>query len=115
MSVPFNPAEICTWAKAMALANRINMSPQFQQAGIHILPRTQNMDTSGVYIPSWVSGPGGFQEPQNGNEFFLHFRFSNGFEGMNCGLVREKFASYPLSPAYVLGTLLLEVQQGART
>jgi hypothetical protein len=113
--VPFNPAQICTWAKAMALAHRIHTSAQFQGAGIHVLPRTQNMDTSGVYIPTWVAGPGGFGEPQNGNEFFLHFRYSNGMEGMNCGLVREKFASFPLSPEYVLGQLLIEVQAGAKS
>jgi hypothetical protein len=113
--VSFNPAELCTWAKAIALAKRISEDPQFVGAGIHVLPRTQNMNNSGIYIPSWVGGPGGFEEPQNGNQFFLHYRFNNGMEGMNAGLVREKFASFPNSPAYVIGQLLQEVHQGARS
>lgn len=111
MSDVFNPAEVCTWAKAIALGKRINASVEFQQAGIHILPRTQIMSASGIYIPVFV----GNEDPVNGNEFFLHYRFSNGMEGMNAGLVREKFASFPLSPSYVLGQLLKEVEQGART
>jgi hypothetical protein len=113
LAVPFNPAQLATWAEAMALVKVINGSAQFQAAGLFILPQDPAHIHSGAYIPSWVSGPGGFQEPVNRNQYFIHFRYSNKFEGMNAGLVREKFASYPDSPAYVLGTLLAEVQQGA--
>ena len=114
-AVLFNDAQLSTWKKAMLIAQRINGSPQFKQAGIQILPRTQDMNTSGVYIPTWVSGPGGFQEPVDGNKFFLHYRYSNGMEGMNCGLVQDKFSRFPDAPGYVLDQLLKEVQQGART
>jgi len=114
-SVPFNPAQLATWAEAMKLVSVINGSQQFQAAELFILPQDPNHIRSGAYIPSWVSGPGGFQEPVNGNQYFIHFRFNNKFEGMNAGLVREKFKSYPSSPTYVIGTLLAEVQQGANT
>ena len=110
MSVPFNPAQLATWAEATALVKLINASAQFQAAGLFILPQDPLHVHSGAFIPSWVSGPGGFQEPVNGNQYFIHFRYNNGFEGMNAGLVREKFRSFPLSPAYVIGTLLAEVQ-----
>jgi hypothetical protein len=112
-AAPFNPAQLATWAEATVLARTINTSAPFKAAGISILP--QNPPRSGIYIPSWVGGPGGFPIPHIGDATFLHFRFSNGFEGMNVGLVREKFKSFPLSPLYVLGQLLLEVQSGARS
>jgi len=117
MSTPvFNPAQLATWAEAIALRKTINYSPVFYTKGLQILPWWGNVTTatSGIYVPIWVPGPHGDPEPNSGNSFFLHFRFSNGFEGMNVGLVREKFASFPLSPLYVLGTLLAEVQ-GARS
>ncbi len=114
-SVPFNPAQLATWEEAMKLVALINGSQLFQSAGLFIIPQDPKHLHSGAYIPSWVSGPGGFQEPVNGNQYFIHFRYNNGMEGMNAGLVREKFKSFPNSPTYVLGTLLVEVQQGART
>jgi len=114
-SVSFNPAQLATWAEAMGLVKIINGSGLFQSSSLFILPQDPNHVHSGAYIPSWVSGPGGFQEPVNGNQYFIHFRYSNGMEGMNAGLVREKFKSFPNSPAYVLSTLWTEVQQGART
>jgi hypothetical protein len=110
--VSFNPNQLSTWAQATQLAKLINASVPFQATGLSIIPQDPKGKHSGVYIPSWVGGPGGFQEPSIGNAFFIHFRFSNGFEGMNAGLVRTKFQSYPNSPLYVLGTLLAEVQQG---
>ena len=114
MSTPaFNPAQLATWEEAIKLVDVINFSQLFQSAGVMILPQDPNHVHSGAYIPSWVGGPGGFQEPVNGNQYFIHFRFSNGFQGMNCGLVREKFKSFPLSPVYVLGTLLKEAQSGS--
>jgi len=114
-AVPFNPAQLATWAEAMQLVKVINGSQLFQAAGLFVLPQDPQHKNSGAYIPYWVSGPGGFQEPVNGNQFFIHFRYSNGMQGMNAGLVREKFRSFPNSPVYVLGTLLAEVQQGARS
>jgi hypothetical protein len=112
--VPFNLAQLATWQEAMKMVDFINFSQLFQSAGIMIIPQDPTHVHSGAYIPSWVSGPGGFQEPVNGNLYFIHYRYSNGMEGMNAGLVREKFKSFPLSPVYVLGTLLAEVQAGAK-
>jgi hypothetical protein len=108
----FNPAQLATWAEATVLARTINSSAPFLAVGIQILP--QNPPNSGIYIPLWVGGPGGFPIPHIGDSTFLHFRFSNGFQGMNVGLVREKFKSYPMSPLYVSGQILLEVMAGAR-
>ncbi len=118
MSTPvFNPAQLSTWQEAVDLRKLINYSPVFYSQGIQIVPYWGSVsnDRSGIYIPTWVGGPGGFPEPNSGKSLFYHFRFSNFFEGMNVGLVREKFTSFPLSPLYVLNQLLLEVQQGART
>ncbi len=113
LSVSFNPAQLATWAEATYWAKIINGSAAFRQVGIFILP--QNPPHSGIYLPPWDSGPHGDPEPQIGNSFWLHYRFSNNFEGMNAGLVRQKFLAYPTSPLYVVGTLLVEVQQGARS
>jgi hypothetical protein len=115
--VAFNPAQLSTWAEATRLAAILSKSAAFQAAGISILPQKPTTDPSqsGVYIPTWVGGPGGFQEPSIGNVFFIHFRWSNGMEGMNAGLVRDKFGRFPLSPLYVIGQILEEVQAGART
>jgi hypothetical protein len=115
LAVPFNPAQLATWAEAIALANLINTSSTFKAAGVFILPQDPTHQHSGAYIPLWVGGPHGDPPPQIGNAYWIHFRFTNGMEGMNAGLVRQKFLAYPLSPLYVLGELLKEVQQGART
>jgi hypothetical protein len=110
--VPFNPAQVSTWAEATYWAKIINGSAAFRQAGIFIIP--QNPPHSGIYLPPWESGPHGDQEPQIGNAYWLHYRFSNGMEGMNAGPVRQKFLAYPTSPLYVVGELLKEVIAGAR-
>lgn len=111
--VPFNPAQLSSWKEATHYAKIINTSAPFLAAGIQILP--QNPPHSGVYLPAWVGGPHADPEPQIGDAIFLHFRFNNGMEGMNAGLVREKFRSFPQAPAYVLNQLLIEVQKGARS
>ena len=103
----FNPAELATWADATQYAKRINKSAPFQSAGLSIIP--QNPPRSGIYIPAWgnIGGP----EPSGPRGlWWLHFRFSNGFEGMNVGLVIDLFKRYPNSPLYVIGQLLAEVQ-----
>ncbi len=115
MGTTFNPAQLSTWAGAMALVKVINGSNQFQSAGISILPQDPTHQHSGAYLPPWDPGPHGDPEPHIGDAFWIHFRYSNGMEGMNAGLVREKFRSFPNSPDYVLGQLLIEVQAGARS
>lgn len=112
-SVTFNDAQLSTWENAIKYAKLINTSPQFLAAGVQILPQDPAHIHSGAYIPSWLSGPGGFQEPIDGDKFFIHYRFNNGFEGMNAGLVQDKFRRFPSSPAYVLSQLLKEAQEGA--
>lgn len=107
----FNKEQLASWGEATRIADRLNKSQAFRQAGITVKP--QNPPNSGIYRPVWLSGPGGFPEPHGDGTYSLHFRFSNGMEGMNVGLVREKFDKYPTSPLYVIGTLLTEVQQGA--
>lgn len=99
----------------MRMVGVINKSAPFLSAGISILPQDPKHLHSGAYIPSWTAGPHGDPEPQIGDSFFIHYRFSNGMEGMNAGLVQDKFRRFPMSPLYVIGTLLVEVQQGARS
>jgi hypothetical protein len=41
-------------------------------------------ESSGIYIPEYA-GP--FATPQDGNSKFYHFRFRNGADGINAGLV----------------------------
>jgi ATPase subunit of ABC transporter with duplicated ATPase domains len=68
---------------------------------------------TGIYRPMWLSGPGSFPEPSYTDEngwkyFYLHYRFKNGGEGMNVGLIIDKFKRYPTSPLYVLSELAKE-------
>jgi hypothetical protein len=116
-NVAFNPAELATFDEAIGLRKLINYSPVFYTQGLQIMPYWGGVanDRSGIYLPVWVGGPGGFPEPNSGKALFYHFRFSNFFEGMNVGLVRELFRAYPTSPLYVLNQLLIEVQQGAKS
>ena len=114
----FNPDQLATWLQAKTIAQQINQSPLFVQANIFILPEAESSDPdlSGIYVPTWDGGPAGFPEPtgQAGSDtaYWLHYRFTNGFAGMNVGLVRSEFARYPSSPLYVMGWLLQQVQQG---
>jgi Sulfotransferase domain len=106
----FNPDELATWKKAKHIRNRINGNPLFQQAKISIPEVTADATTSGIYVPTWAGGPAGFPEPAEDGEFWLHFRFSNSFSGMNVGLVVAEFEKYPASPLYVMGWILAQVQ-----
>ncbi len=66
----------------------------------------------GIYVPVWFAGPGGFQIPfADGavKRYFLHFRLMNGRDGVNVGLVRERFISYPNAYGYVVGQLKQEL------
>ena len=108
----FNPDELATWAQAKTFAAAINQHPLFVQADIFVAPESANVNKAGIYVPTWDGGPGGFPEPSGDGTFWLHFRFTNGFSGMNVGLVRSQFARYPSSPLYVMGWLLQQVQQG---
>jgi hypothetical protein len=105
---PFNPAQLSTWEQARELARKLSEGPVLVGGGV--LPETGDPKTSGLYVPEWLGGPAQFPEPSRvdseGNKhFFIHFRFRNGAEGMNAGLVADRFRRYPTSPAYVLRSL----------
>ncbi len=115
----FNPAQLSTWAEATHWASVLTNSEPFKAAGIAIKPQLKNNPNptddhhSGIYIPSWTFGPGA-PIPHGDGTYWLHLFWSNGMQGMNAGLVREKFRSFPNSPLYVIGELLKEVQAGAK-
>ena len=105
-------AQLSTWDQARQYANILTAGPIVVGEGV--LPETVDPSTSGIYIPDWIAGPGGFAEPaytdpKTGlNYFFLHYRLRNGATGMNVGLIIDKFSRFPMSPAYVLTELASE-------
>jgi hypothetical protein len=90
----FNTNQLATWDQARETAIKLSVGP--------------------------VGGPGGFPEPnytdpKTGEKYFyLHYRFQNGAEGMNVGLIMDKFRRYPNSPMYVMGALAAEAASMAR-
>lgn len=60
-----------------------------------------------IYIPEY-GGP--FKAPEIGNSKFYHFRFNNGAEGLNVGLVRETLKKDPNTG---LQRIALDVSQSA--
>jgi hypothetical protein len=110
--VLFNTAQLATWNDARKMASLLSAGPIVVGEGV--LPESTDPDKSGIYIPSWDGGPGGFQEPnyvdpQTGVQYlFLHYRFLNGASGMNVGLIMDKFKRYPNSPTYVIMALAQE-------
>jgi hypothetical protein len=115
--VLFNTNQLATWEQARDFANRLSAGPIVVGTGVK--PETSDPASSGIYLPSWSGGPGGFAEPnftdpQNGAKyFFLHYRFRNGAQGMNVGLIMDKFRRYPNSPAYVMSALAAEADSMA--
>jgi hypothetical protein len=110
--VLFNTAQLATWDQARQYAKILSSGPIVVGGGVHVENHDSNV--SGIYIPAWESGPGGFAEPnyidpQTGVKYlFLHYRFVNGAVGMNVGLIMDKFKRYPNSPLYVLSALAQE-------
>jgi hypothetical protein len=116
MSEPnFNLAQLATWEDARECAHRLTVGPI--AVGWGVLPETNDAKTSGIYVPDWLGGPTGFPAPHYNDDatgkkyLFLHFRFRNGAQGMNVGLIMDKFRRYPNSPAYVLEALGREAEQ----
>ena len=115
--VLFNSNQLATWEQARDFANRLSAGPIVVGAGVK--PETSDPASSGIYLPSWSAGPGGFAEPNftdphtGAKYFFLHYRFRNGAQGMNVGLIMDKFRRYPNSPAYVMGALAAEADSMA--
>jgi hypothetical protein len=54
-----------------------------------------------TYIPEY-QGP--FTPPENGASKFLHFRFANGADGFNVGLIRAFMQYSPLRWPVMIGT-----------
>jgi hypothetical protein len=108
----FNIAQLATWDQARECAAKLSAGPLVVGGGVK--PETANRATSGIYIPEWEGGPASFPEPHFFDPvtglkyYFIHFRFNNGGEGMNAGLVMDRFRRYPNSPYYVLSQLVAE-------
>jgi len=108
----FNIAQLATWEQAREYANKLSAGPIVVGGGVK--PETSNTASSGIYTPEWLPGPGAFPEPHffddvSGKKYYnLHFRFRNGAEGMNVGLIVDKFRRYPSSPLYVMRALAAE-------
>src|SRR4051794_22151467 len=104
--ITFNRAQLATWEEAREFATKLSAGPIVVGGGVK--PELTDANASGIFIPTWLSGPGAFPEPHDvdpktgAKYFFLHYRFRNGAEGMNVGLVMDKFKRYPTSPSYVL-------------
>ena len=129
MSTLFNEKQLATYEEARALRELLNhygvgggIAPGDDSAGVQMVSNPNfpwlpplPLSKPGIFIPPWEGGPTGFAVPSSGEAKFLHFRFANGAEGMNIGLCREKFKSFPLAAAYVFNTLNQEAQDLART
>lgn len=116
-TVLFNTNQLATWEQAREMASKLSAGPILVGAGVK--PESSDPETSGIYLPSWSSGPGGFPEPNYTDQagvkyFFLHYRFRNGAQGMNVGLILDKFRRYPMSPLYVMSVLASEADSMAR-
>jgi hypothetical protein len=101
----FNPAQLATWGEARDLAHRIEafrQSSGLNMAG-GVVSETANADTSGIYVPHWEGGPGGFPAPNDApnQKFWLHFRFASGRAGANVGLILDKLRRYGNNEQYV--------------
>lgn len=85
-AMSFNPDQLATWKEATLIARKLT------EAGIGggVRPQVRNPNASGIYLPSFLVYP----PPGDKGSFFLHFRFNNGKEGFNVGLIRGQFARY---------------------
>ncbi len=114
----FNMAQLATWAEARELAKVLSAGPIVVGGGVQA--ESKDNSSSGIYLPDWNGGPDGFLEPahtddRTGTEyFFLHFRFKNGAEGMNVGLIHDKMKRYPTSPGYVMNGFAEEARELGR-
>lgn len=114
----FNMAQLATWDEARALAKTLSSGPIVVGGGVK--PESKDNSISGIFLPDWNEGPDGFVEPGFKDEgtgaeyFYLHFRFQNGAEGMNVGLIKDKFKRYPTSPGYVMKGFAEEARELAR-
>lgn len=114
MTYNFNPAQLATWDQATALAAQIEAwrTQTGSWFGGGIVPVTTDPNTSGIYVPSWEGGPGGFPEPADPstNSYWLHFRLANGLSGINVGLILDKIKRFGGNTMYVFSALNADFQ-----
>jgi hypothetical protein len=114
MTWTFNPAQLATWQEAHDLAARMEAfrlnTGSFLGGGVSA--ETENAETSGIYVPFWTGGPGGFPEPNDSanKKFWLHFRFNGGKSGLNVGLILDKLRRYNDNEMYVFMSLSNDLQ-----
>ncbi|MDQ6706173.1 MAG: hypothetical protein M3Z85_09410 [Acidobacteriota bacterium] len=114
----FNRTQLATWQQARDLAQKLSAGPIVVGNGVK--PENKNQQLSGIYIPDWQGGPANFQQPhftdkETGEDFFfLHFRFRNGAEGMNVGLILDTMKRFATSPVYAMNCLADEARHMAR-
>ena len=124
----FNTNQLASYEQARALRDLLDQHkigggilPGDDEVGVTLTPNLNFPwlppvpQRVGIYLPVWQSGPGGFSEPNaigpdGAKLLFLHFRFQNGKEGLNVGLILDKFRRYPHSQEYVLGEIAKEAQ-----
>lgn len=116
----FALAQLATLDEAKSLAAQINTVKFFKPGaqepaaiGGGVAPLSDRSDVSGIYIPDWytLGGPAPSETNEEGKtEFYYHFRFQNGVEGVNVGLVLDRLQRYPSAPLYVLKALFDEVE-----
>lgn len=122
----FNPAQLATYEQARAVRDFLGTQvgggvlSGDDEHGIQTVPNVlfwlpPVQQVPGIYVPPWESGPHADPVPSDGNKKFLHYRFKNGAEGMNVGLIIDKFSRYPNSPDYVIRTLAEEAASMAKS
>lgn len=124
--VSFNLAQLCSYEDARKVATYLNtygigrgVKPGDDEHGDTLITNPNfpwlppTVALPGIYVPSWLAGPGGFEVPHSEVDgkklYWLHFRFHNGREGHNVGLIVDKFNRFPGNAAYVLNYLALEI------
>lgn len=114
MTWKFNPAQLATWQEARTLTTQIDSFILFTGTvlGGGVAKETTDVNTSGIYVPSWVGGPEGFPEPNDSvnGKYWLHFRFNNGRSGLNVGLIMDKLVRYGNNYTYVFSSLANDLQ-----
>jgi hypothetical protein len=135
---PYNSQELASYTQARALVAAINSTllklddgdPRLMGGGVlpgdddpvtitALAQPGQPLPETGIFLPSWAAGPGGFVQPHAtapDGTLYLHLclRFQNGVSGMNVGLILDKFSRYPLSPAYVVMQIAAEAEGALR-
>jgi hypothetical protein len=76
--------------------------PYNSNTELETAPPLQDEDPnrSGIYIPVYAQ----FQTPEQGDHKFYHFRFRNGAEGFNAGLVKTFMQIFPTRWPLMIGT-----------